>query len=68
MEFKDKVIFARAKLRITQDRLAKELGVSFATVNRWENGNTKPNKIAIVNFNEFCKNNNIVIEEIRYEY
>ena len=63
MEFKDKLIYVRAKLKITQDTLAKELGVSFATINRWENGNTKPSKTAIVNFNEFCENNNIKIKE-----
>ena len=35
----------RLKKRITQERLAEMLGVSFATVNRWFNGKTKPNKI-----------------------
>ncbi len=63
MEFKDKIIYARAKLKISQDKLAKELGVSFSTINRWENGNTRPNKIAIINFNEFCKKNQIVIKD-----
>ncbi len=63
MEFKDKIVYVRAKLKITQDKLAKELGVSFATVNRWENGNTKPTKTAIINFNEFCEDNNIKIKE-----
>lgn len=64
MDFKDKIIYARAKLKITQYALAKELGVSFATVNRWENGYTKPNKTAIINFNEFCKDKNIKIKEV----
>lgn len=35
----------RLKNRITQERLAEMLGVSFATVNRWFNGKTKPLKI-----------------------
>lgn len=35
----------RLKKRITQERLAEMLGVSFATVNRWFNGKTKPLKI-----------------------
>ena len=30
----------------SQEDLARELGVSFATVNRWENGKTKPSKMA----------------------
>ena len=63
MEFKDKIVYARAKLKISQCELAKELGVSFATINRWENGNTKPSKITIINFKEFCENKNINIKE-----
>ena len=35
----------RLENRISQQELAKKLGVSFATVNRWLNGKTKPNKI-----------------------
>ena len=30
----------------SQEGLARELGVSFATVNRWENGKTKPFRLA----------------------
>ncbi len=35
----------RLKKRITQERLAELLGVSFCTVNRWLNGKTRPHKI-----------------------
>lgn len=38
MQFKDKLKFVRAELLITQSELAKELGVSFCTINRLENG------------------------------
>ncbi|MFE8912973.1 N-6 DNA methylase [Streptomyces globisporus] len=34
----------RAKLDLTQTELAERLGVSFATVNRWEGGGNKPQK------------------------
>jgi type I restriction enzyme M protein len=36
----------RAKLDFTQEQLAERLGVSFATVNRWEGGANKPQKAA----------------------
>jgi type I restriction enzyme M protein len=36
----------RAKLDLTQERLAERLGVSFATVNRWEGGSNMPQKAA----------------------
>ena len=36
----------REELNMTQENFAHEIGVTFATVNRWENGRTTPNKIA----------------------
>ena len=36
----------RARLDLTQEQLAEQLGVSFATVNRWEGGMTAPQKAA----------------------
>ncbi|AVR21544.1 MULTISPECIES: N-6 DNA methylase [Burkholderia] len=37
----------RAKLNLTQEQLAERLGVSFATVNRWEGGGSKPQRAAV---------------------
>jgi superfamily II DNA or RNA helicase len=36
----------RCALGLTQQSLADRLGVSFATINRWENGLTKPSRLA----------------------
>ena len=36
----------RARLDLTQEQLAERLGVSFATVNRWEGGVTMPQRAA----------------------
>src|SRR5947209_7596942 len=36
----------RASLNLTQEQLAERLGVSFATVNRWEGGSMFPQKAA----------------------
>ncbi len=46
MEIKSTLRAIRAKLDLTQQELADRLGVSFATVNRWEAGTTKPQKAA----------------------
>jgi DNA-binding XRE family transcriptional regulator len=44
----------RDHLHLSQEDLARELGVSFSTVNRWENGKTKPIKVARSQFDFFC--------------
>lgn len=44
----------RKQLGLSQEDLARELGVSFATVNRWENGQVKPSKLAMAQLNAFC--------------
>lgn len=62
MEFKDKLIVARAKLNLSQEAMARTLDVSFATINRWERGKTNPTKKAELRFNEFCINSGIKVE------
>jgi ribosome-binding protein aMBF1 (putative translation factor) len=44
---------------MSQDQLAHETGVRFATVNRWENGKTIPSKLAQRQFEQFCKQKKI---------
>ena len=63
MKFKEKVYKARMKLGLTQEAMAKELGIAFVTINRWENGVSHPNKLKEYKFNEFCKTNHIEFEE-----
>ena len=36
----------RARLDLTQEQLAERLGVSFASINRWEGGTNMPQKAA----------------------
>ncbi len=63
MEFKDKVLYTRAKLNLTQADMAKKLNVSVITIVRWENGSVMPTKKAEVAFNIFCKENNVIFEK-----
>jgi len=54
-EYSRQVKDVRTQLGISQEDLARELGVSFATVNRWENKQTKPSRLARTQFNLFCE-------------
>ena len=53
IEFAYQVKSLREQLRISQEDLAKELGVSFATVNRWENNRTQPSQLAKKQLEQF---------------
>jgi DNA-binding transcriptional regulator YiaG len=37
----------RGRLGLTQERFAVKLGVTFASVNRWENGRARPSRLAM---------------------
>ena len=52
--FPETVKEVRRRLGLSQEELAKALGVSFATVNRWENGKTVPSRLAQRQFEQFC--------------
>ena len=52
--FAETVHGVRQQLGISQEELAHELGVSFSTINRWENGKTIPFKLARKQFEAFC--------------
>jgi DNA-binding transcriptional regulator YiaG len=49
----------RKLLHLTQEAMAETLGVSFATVNRWENGWTKPSHLAARQIVQLCERNNV---------
>lgn len=45
----------RRQLPLSQEDLARQLGVSYATVNRRENGQSEPSKLAKAQLDAFCK-------------
>jgi ribosome-binding protein aMBF1 (putative translation factor) len=45
----------RGRLGISQEDLARALHVSFATVNRWENNQTSPSRLAWRQFVGYCQ-------------
>ena len=67
MSFAEDIKRIRRKAFLTQEDFAKEIGVSFATVNCWETGKAKPNLKTMKLIDEYCKNNAIdfdISEEI----
>ena len=61
MEFNAVVRYIRKELGLSQEQLARELSISFSTVNRWENGKAHPSQMAKELFYNFCKSKNIDI-------
>lgn len=53
----------REKMLVTQEEMAEILGVSFASVNRYENGKTVPTMKVKRKIVELCKKNKIVMKE-----
>lgn len=64
MEYKDKLLYVRAKLNLSQTELSKALGVSFQTINRWERKKVRPTEKARIQFDQFCIEHNIEFKEI----
>ena len=63
MDYKYLVKELRNKLIITQTELAEILGVSFASINRWETGKHEPTTKIKRRIVELCKENNIKLED-----
>lgn len=63
MTFSEKCKYVREALFLSQQAFAKELGVSFATVNRWEREICEPNYKDKKAFHNYCIKNEIVLED-----
>ena len=59
MKSSDIIKDIRSRLNLSQTELADKLGVSFATVNRWEKGHRTPSQIALGNIKRLCADNKI---------
>ena len=64
MNFPEIVKTVREKSSMSQEDLARALNVSFATINRWENGKTRPNKLTQTVFFDYCKKHGMDIESL----
>jgi len=63
MDIIKKLELYRLENRVTQEELAKDIGVNFSTISRWLNGKTTPNKIQQFHIEKFLST--IVQKKIR---
>lgn len=59
LPFSEKVKWVRGQLLLTQAEFAAEIGVTPATVSRWENSDRKPSFLCEKQFEKFCKEHSI---------
>ena len=68
MSFSEELKRLRQRTFLSQEAFAKELNVSFSTVNRWESGRTKPNLAAMKSLKEFCTAHGLAFDELEEKW
>jgi len=61
---KDLILEIRKRLNASQEDLARMIGISYATVNRWENGHSQPNKAAQLRLYDICRERSVDLDDI----
>lgn len=67
LTFPEQVKAVRFFLQLTQTELAKQIGISYATISRWERENRTPHLAMVGKFYSFCMRNGIEINTIKEE-
>lgn len=68
MNYSEEIKKIRTKLFLSQEAFARELEVSFSSINRWEGGKSKPNLSAMKKLKEFCESHNIDFSELEIQW
>jgi len=58
----------RNRLGLTQEKMAARLGVTFPTINRWENGRAKPSPLALKQIKDLLVDLGTNGEDLRAKY
>ena len=58
------ILELRAKLNVSQSKMAKQLDVSLPSISRWENGHHEPTILAKVRLAKLFEENKIMLEEV----
>lgn len=67
LSFPEQVKTVRVLLQLTQTDLAEQIGISYATVSRWERENRTPHLAMVGKFYSFCMRNGIEIKTTKKE-
>lgn len=62
-KFEGDIKTLRKKLGWTRQRFAKEVGVSSATINRWEHGKTKPSNLGLIRVARLVKKISFIMDD-----
>ena len=68
MSFSEELKSIRQHSFLSQEAFARELNVSFSSVNRWEGGRAKPNLNAMKNIKAFCEAHDIDFSSLEREW
>jgi putative transcriptional regulator len=68
MSLPESIKMTRQKLFMSQETFSTEINVSVATINRWENGRSKPNLVAMKSIKNFCSKYNVPFDDIEKEW
>ena len=68
MSFSEELRSIRQHCFLSQEAFARELNVSFSSVNRWEGGRSKPNMVAMKNIKAFCEAHSIDFRNLEKEW
>ena len=68
MSLSDELKSIRQHSFLSQEAFARELNVSFSSVNRWEGGRAKPNIAAMKSIQAFCESHNIDFSNLEKEW
>lgn len=64
MPFSSEIKSFRLSCLMNQTEFGNALGVSFTTVNRWENGKARPNIKTMKSLKQYCEENNLLYEPL----
>ena len=67
LSFPEQVKSVRVLLQLTQTELAQQIGISYATVSRWERENRTPHLAMVGKFYSFCMRNGIELDTTKKE-